>query len=79
MRCSRCSLPFSPTSAIVTDHRYVQHCIDALKGRIKELESTVVAVDGGTITFHGVGGTMSSGGTVTWHDGSNLPDGNGGV
>lgn len=37
MKCSRCECQFSATSAMVTDHRYVQECIAALKAEIRRL------------------------------------------
>lgn len=38
MKCRRCEVQFTAQSAMVTDHKYVQECIDALKGRIREME-----------------------------------------
>jgi hypothetical protein len=37
MKCSRCEIQFTATSAMVKDHRYVQECIDALKAKVREL------------------------------------------
>lgn len=39
MKCGRCDIQFSATSAMVTDHKYVQECIDALKGEVRRLSS----------------------------------------
>lgn len=49
MKCKRCDIQFSATSVMVTDHKYVQECIDALKGRVRELEKqppTIVPMSG---------------------------------
>lgn len=43
MKCARCEQTVITESATVTDHRYIQSCIDALKARIKMLEDHIGA------------------------------------
>lgn len=55
MKCSRCECQFAADSAMVVDHKYAQHCIDALKLKVKRLEERdFIAAN-----------TLSNGGTIS--------------